>query len=133
MTRNELLNQLLSHFQTEKNRLVQPPSHESWAETDESGTADELDYTTAVRDRQLLLRLKSREAAYARKIEQALLRIREGTFGYCESCEEEIEMKRLEARPTASKCVACKESEEREEQVYGDGLAHKRPRLVSVA
>jgi RNA polymerase-binding protein DksA len=131
MTRSQIIENIKSHFITERERLVQPSSHEGWLSEPEVDSADELDYTVAVRERQMALRLKGREAAYACKIQDALARIEAGTFGLCEQCEEEIDSKRLEARPTATKCFLCKESEEREEQAYGHMT--RRSRLVSVA
>ncbi len=55
-----------------------------------------------------------------KKIEQALDWIDEGVYGYCEDCGQDIGIRRLEARPTAAKCIDCKTySEIREKQVGG--------------
>jgi DnaK suppressor protein len=54
-----------------------------------------------------------------KKIERALLKIDEGTFGICEECEEPISIKRLEARPETTLCIRCKEDQERMEKAYG--------------
>jgi DnaK suppressor protein len=53
------------------------------------------------------------------KIEKALRKIEDGTFGTCEECEEEINVKRLEARPETTLCIQCKENQERKEKDYG--------------
>ena len=53
------------------------------------------------------------------KIDRALTRIEEGTFGICERCEEEISPKRLEARPVTTLCIRCKEEQEKKEKSYG--------------
>jgi DnaK suppressor protein len=52
------------------------------------------------------------------KIDEALDRMAEGTFGTCEDCEEPIEPKRLEARPVSTLCVACKEKLEHRQKIY---------------
>ncbi len=54
------------------------------------------------------------------KIDKALAKIEDGSFGICEDCEEQIHSKRLEARPETTLCIKCKEEEEREEQQFGD-------------
>ena len=87
--------------------------------------ADESDHTSSAMEQSMRLRLRNREALYLKKIEEALLRIQEGTFGTCESCEEEIEPKRLEARPTTTYCLACKEDSERTENVHMDSRKPK--------
>ena len=52
------------------------------------------------------------------KINTALQRIHEGSFGQCEACEEDIEKRRLEARPFSTFCVSCQEQHEHREKVY---------------
>ena len=54
-----------------------------------------------------------------KKIDDALARIEGGTFGICEICEEEISVKRLEARPVTTMCIRCKEEQEKQEKSYG--------------
>jgi DnaK suppressor protein len=82
---------------------------------------DEVDFTSFEIDNQMRIRLRNREAFYIKKIDEALERIQAGTFGLCEKCEEPIEMRRLEARPTTTFCLGCKEAEERNELVHIDG------------
>jgi DnaK suppressor protein len=53
------------------------------------------------------------------KIDHALEKIKEGTFGVCEQCGEPISMKRLEARLETTLCIRCKEDQERIEKAYG--------------
>ncbi len=69
----------------------------------------------------LELREKERERKLLKKISQALVRINNLEYGYCEDCGAEIGLKRLEARPTATKCIECKTvSEIREKLVRED-------------
>lgn len=81
---------------------------------------DEVDLAASEADQSMNLRLRDRERVLLRKIEKALKKIDAGTFGSCESCEEDIEVKRLEARPVADLCIRCKEEEERRERSYAD-------------
>jgi DnaK suppressor protein len=67
------------------------------------------------------LRTRDRERKLIKKIEDALERLREDDFGYCEACGIEIGLRRLEARPTATLCIDCKTiSEIKERQNQGD-------------
>lgn len=54
-----------------------------------------------------------RDAQELRRIDSALVRLREGTYGRCEDCDQPIAPARLEAEPTASRCIACQEHYER--------------------
>lgn len=64
----------------------------------------------------LELRTRDRERKLLRKIEEAIERIRTDDFGYCELCGVEIGIRRLEARPTATLCIDCKEVSEVKEK-----------------
>lgn len=67
------------------------------------------------------LRTRDRERRLIKKIEDALERLREQDFGYCEACGIEIGLRRLEARPTATLCIDCKTlSEIKERQNQGN-------------
>ena len=54
------------------------------------------------------------------KINSALQRIKDGTYGFCEETGEQIGLKRLMARPVATLCIAAQEKHEKEEKVYAD-------------
>ncbi|MGE0615391.1 MAG: TraR/DksA family transcriptional regulator [Bacteriovoracia bacterium] len=86
---------------------------------------DEVDLTSSDLEQSMRIRLRNREALFIKKIDEALNRIRMGKFGLCQDCEEDIEFKRLEARPTTTLCLNCKEDQERREQVHADGHKHK--------
>lgn len=79
---------------------------------------DEVDLASSELNQSVVLRLRDRERSLLQKIEEALAKIAEGSFGICESCEEPIELKRLEARPVANLCIRCKEAQEKAEKVY---------------
>lgn len=78
---------------------------------------DMTDQAAAEADQNFTLRLREREQKLLKKIEEALERIAAGTFGICESCGEEISLKRLRARPVTTLCIDCKTREEAEEKL----------------
>lgn len=69
--------------------------------------ADPTDQAVSELDRARFFRIKDRERKLLRKIEKALVRIKEGTYGECEMCGTDIELPRLEARPMADLCIDC--------------------------
>ena len=79
---------------------------------------DETDLAATEINQSLILRLRDRERQLLNKIEQALQRIDDRSFGVCETCEEPIEPKRLEVRPVSTLCISCKEKQEHLEKVY---------------
>lgn len=81
--------------------------------------ADPLDRASQEEGFNLELRTRDRERKLIRKIEQSLDSIGESEYGYCEDCSAEIGIRRLEARPTASKCIDCKTFEEIREKQSG--------------
>jgi DnaK suppressor protein len=78
--------------------------------------ADPNDRASQESDIALELRNRDRERKLIKKINESLALIEGGEYGYCESCGVEIGLKRLEARPTATMCIDCKELEERKEK-----------------
>lgn len=82
--------------------------------------ADEVDLASTESDQSLNLRLRDRERVLYHKIEKALKKIEAGEYGKCESCGEEIGLKRLEARPVTDLCIRCKEEEERLEKTFAE-------------
>lgn len=81
---------------------------------------DEVDQASSEYMQSFSFRLRGRERYLMSKIEHALQKIEEGTYGVCEECDEPISLKRLEARPEAPLCIQCKEAQEKEEAVYAD-------------
>lgn len=76
---------------------------------------DEMDQGNLDRELTLNLKLVGRNSFMLKKIDHALLKIKEGTFGICDECDCEIDINRLRARPIATQCIACKEAEEKTE------------------
>lgn len=74
---------------------------------------DEIDSASSESGLAFIGRLRERERVLLQKIEAALEKIREGTYGKCISCGEDIGLKRLEARPVAELCIDCKSQQEK--------------------
>jgi DnaK suppressor protein len=86
---------------------------------DTNDLPDEMDLASSEYLQSFTFRLRGRERFFLDKIDQALKRIEDGSFGICESCEEPISIKRLEARPETTLCIRCKEDQERVERDFG--------------
>ncbi len=82
--------------------------------------ADPADRATAESDRAFTLRIRDRERRLIRKIQAAIQRIEEGTYGCCEECGEDIGVPRLNARPVTRLCIGCKSKQEADEHLRGD-------------
>ena len=81
---------------------------------------DLADRASSETDRAIELRARDRQRKLIAKIEAALSRIDDGTYGYCEETGEPISIKRLEARPIATLSLEAQERHERRERVYRD-------------
>ena len=78
---------------------------------------DPTDQAVAELDNNFVLRLRGREQKLLKKIDEAIARIDSGEYGVCESCGEQISLKRLEARPVTTLCIECKTRQEEEEKL----------------
>jgi DnaK suppressor protein len=81
---------------------------------------DLADRASSETDRAIELRARDRQRKLIAKIDAALARIDEGTYGFCEETGEPISIKRLEARPIATLSIEAQERHERHERVYRD-------------
>lgn len=84
--------------------------------TSKENFADPTDRASVESDRNATLRIRDRERKLIAKIEEALERIKEGTYGLCERCGEAISVERLKARPVTTLCIDCKSAQEEEER-----------------
>tara|TARA_Y100001970_G_C14126631_1_gene799308 strand:+ start:302 stop:718 length:417 start_codon:yes stop_codon:yes gene_type:complete len=87
---------------------------------DNSTSADIVDQASSYTEKNVELRAINRQIKLISKIESALKRIQNGTYGFCEETGEPIGLKRLIARPVATLCIAAQEKHEKEEKVYAD-------------
>jgi len=107
-----LLNVKLEELRTGAGRAVSEMSNAKG-----EGFPDPADRASHETDRNFLLRVKDRERKLIAKIQEAIKRLDDGTYGICEICGEEISEKRLEARPVTTSCIRCKEEEEAQEKL----------------
>jgi DnaK suppressor protein len=85
-----------------------------------SVSADIVDQASSYTDKAVEMKAINRQIKLISKIDQALKRIIDGTFGFCIETAEPIGLKRLMARPIAELCIAAQENHEKEERVYAD-------------
>lgn len=85
-----------------------------------SNHPDLADRASSETDRAIELRARDRQRKLISKIDSAIRRIDEGTYGYCEETGEPISLKRLDARPIATLSIEAQERHERREKVYRD-------------
>ncbi|MBL6714990.1 MAG: RNA polymerase-binding protein DksA [Pseudomonadales bacterium] len=105
----DLKRQTISHIEEARQRLA-----------DANRETDELDRALTEEENRLRLRIADRESKLLPKIDEALKRIEEGEYGWCEETGEPIGIERLLLRPTATLCAEAKARQERLERNYRD-------------
>ena len=105
----ELKRETISHIDEARQRLA-----------DANRETDELDRALTEEENRLRLRIADRESKLLPKIDEALKRIEEGDYGWCEETGEPIGIERLLLRPTATLCAEAKARQERLERNYRD-------------
>ena len=125
MPKSEYMNAAQLRFFRERLLDLQKQLRENAGATTEhlrelSFAPDPADRATLEEEHALELRTRDRERKLLKKIDQALARIEDGSYGYCEDTGEPISLKRLEARPIATLSLEAQERHERNERVYRD-------------
>ena len=87
---------------------------------DNSTSADIVDQASSYTEKNVEMRAINRQIKLISKIDQAIKKIKDDSYGYCEETGEPIGIKRLIARPIATLCIAAQEKHEKEEKVYAD-------------
>ena len=87
---------------------------------DNSTSADIVDQASSYTEKNVEMRAINRQIKLISKIDSALKKINDGTYGFCEETTEPIGLKRLMARPIATLCIAAQEKHEKDEKVYAD-------------
>ena len=87
---------------------------------DNSTSADIVDQASSYTEKNVEMRAIYRQIKLISKIDSALKKIKDGTYGFCEETAEPIGLKRLMARPIATLCIAAQEKHEKDEKVYAD-------------
>lgn len=108
-------------LQTRINELLNGAEKTVQEMTDEQENfPDPNDRASLESDRNFELRIRDRERKLIAKMQEAIKRIDEGTFGICDSCGGPISEKRLMARPVTTQCIDCKTKEEKMEKQRGE-------------
>ena len=87
---------------------------------DNSTSADVVDQASSYTEKNVEMKTINRQIKLISKIDSAIKKIKDGTYGYCEETNEPIGIKRLIARPIATLCIAAQEKHEKEEKIYAD-------------
>ena len=87
---------------------------------DNSTSADIVDQASSYTEKNVEMRAINRQIKLISKIDSALKRIKDGTYGFCKDTGEPIGLKRLIARPVATLCIAAQEKHEKNEKVHAD-------------
>jgi DnaK suppressor protein len=116
-TREAELQQMRAILLTRRQKLLVEAEASMNLMPDETTYPDMGDQASAEIDRTFLLKLRSREQKLLKKIDSAIELIDEGEYGICEACGEEIDFKRLVARPVTTMCIDCKTEQEEEEKL----------------
>ena len=87
---------------------------------DNSTSADIVDQASSYTEKNVEMRAINRQMKLISKIDAAIKKIQEGTYGFCEETAEPIGLKRLMARPIANLCIAAQEKHEKDEKVHAD-------------
>jgi len=105
-----------------KNEIVKANSEALYNSdlNDNSSSADIIDQASSYTDKNVEMRTVNRQMKLISKINAALKRIKDGTYGFCEETGEPIGVKRLIARPIATLSIAAQEKHEKEEKIYAD-------------
>jgi len=110
----KLLHQKINDLLTEAEKTVSEMTDEK------ENFPDPNDRASLESDRNFELRIRDRERKLMGKMQEALKRIDDGTFGVCEKCGGPISEKRLTARPVTTLCIECKTKEEKLEKLRGE-------------
>ena len=86
----------------------------------EIASPDVVDQASSQTEKNVEMRTLNRQRKLLSKIDKAIKRIQDNTYGYCEETGEPIGLKRLMARPIAELCIAAQEKHEKEEKVFAD-------------
>ena len=87
---------------------------------DNSASADIVDQASSYTEKNVEMKTINRQIKLISKIDLAIKKIKDGTYGFCEETGEPIGIKRLIARPIATLCIAAQEKHEKEEKIYAN-------------
>ncbi len=106
------LNELKKLLLSEKQKILNKSLNQEDYILKKDELSDVLDEASVNQQAAQTLRFRNRELFYLKKINQALEKFEDNSYGMCEECDEPISYERLRARPTANLCISCKEESE---------------------
>ena len=110
--------EIVSALQQQRSELLRLVTAKPLSEGIEITACPDLnDQATAEMDQHFMLSLKERERNLLKQIDGALARLAADRYGICEGCGEEIPLRRLQARPMTTLCIACKTLQEEDEKI----------------
>jgi len=103
-----------------KNEIIKSNSQALYSSNlvDNISSPDVVDQASSYTEKNVEMRTVNRQIKLVSKIDAALKRLKNGTYGFCEETDEPIGLKRLIARPIATLCIAAQEKHEREEKIH---------------
>ncbi len=103
-----------------KNEIIKSNSHALYSSDliDNISSPDVVDQASSYTEKNVEMRTVNRQIKLVSKIDAALKRLKDGTYGFCEETGEPIGLERLIARPIATLCIAAQEKHEREEKIH---------------
>jgi DnaK suppressor protein len=103
-----------------KNEIIKSNSHALYSSDliDNISSPDVVDQASSYTEKNVEMRTVNRQIKLVSKIDAALKRLKDGTYGFCEETGEPIGLKRLIARPIATLCIAAQEKHERDEKIH---------------
>jgi DnaK suppressor protein len=103
-----------------KNEIIKSNSQALYSSNlvDNISSPDVVDQASSYTEKNVEMRAVNRQIKLVSKIDAALKKLKNGTYGFCEETGEPIGLKRLIARPIAALCIAAQEKHEREEKIY---------------
>jgi len=115
---NTKYREIVSALQQQRSELLRLVTAKPLSEGIEITACPDLnDQATAEMDQHFTLSLKERERNLLKQIDDALARLAADKYGICEECGEEIPLRRLQARPMTTLCIACKTLQEEDEKI----------------
>lgn len=116
-SRDDLIQNIRRDLVEQKAKLVAEAEATLNDLPDDETYPDLGDQASAESDKNFMLRLRSRESKLIKKIDETIELIDKGEYGICEDCGEEIDARRLEARPVTTFCIECKTRQEEDEKL----------------
>ena len=103
-----------------KNEIIKSNSQALYSSdlVDNISSPDVIDQASSYTEKNVEMRTVNRQIKLVSKIDAALKRLKEGTYGFCEETGEQIGLERLIARPIATLCIAAQEKHEKEEKIH---------------